>query len=59
MVCAFNLLDKNSEWMYEKDPLFYYTDKQEIYKYCRTLCPNARLIDNYLVNDFTIIMPRD
>lgn len=58
VACAFNLLDKDNEWMYEKDPMFYYTDKQEIYKYCQTFCPNARLISGYLPNDFTIILPK-
>jgi len=56
-VCAFNLLNKDTEWMYEQDPRFYYADQQEIYQYCRALCPEARLIGDYLVNDFTIVMP--
>ncbi|GBR72265.1 SAM-dependent methyltransferases [Candidatus Termititenax spirochaetophilus] len=56
--CAFNLLDKDSEFMYDQDPRFYYADKQEFLAYCRTLCPGAKLITGYLVNDFTIVMPK-
>jgi trans-aconitate methyltransferase len=56
LACAFNLLDKDVEYMYEQDPRFYYADKQEFLKYCRTLCPAARLIDGYLVNDFTLVL---
>jgi len=56
--CAFNLLNRDTEWMYEQDPRFYYADKQEICQYCRTLCPETQLIDDYLVNDFTLVMRR-
>ncbi|MDR2430663.1 MAG: class I SAM-dependent methyltransferase [Candidatus Margulisbacteria bacterium] len=58
IACAFNLLNKDSEWLYAQDPRFYYADKQEFYQYCRGLCPDTRLIDGYLVNDFTLVMPR-
>jgi len=58
LICVFNLLDKDTEWMYDQDPRFYYTNKKEIYKYCLELCPQARLIDGYLPNDFTVLLPR-
>ena len=56
LACAFNLLNKDSEWLYEKDPRFYYADVQEIYEYCLSFCPAAQLITDYLVNDFTIVL---
>lgn len=56
LACAFNLLNQDSEWMYEQDLRFYYADKNEILKYCRTFCADAKLSDDYLINDFSLAL---
>ncbi|GBR76806.1 SAM-dependent methyltransferases [Candidatus Termititenax persephonae] len=56
IACAFNLLDRDSEHLYEQDPRFYYADKNYFLAFCQMLCPSARLITGYLVNDFTVAL---
>ena len=58
LACAFNLLDKESEYLYEQDPRFYYADKNYFLAFCQMLCPSARLVTGYLGNDFTIVRPK-
>lgn len=51
---AFNLLDArhlNAHDLQSHQP-------QDVLNYCRTLCADCSLIDNYLKNDFTIYMRR-
>ena len=52
--CAFNMLDArhiNAHDLQSVDPF-------EMLEYCKSLCPNAELFDDYLKNDFTIYMYR-
>ncbi|GBR77642.1 SAM-dependent methyltransferases [Candidatus Termititenax dinenymphae] len=56
LACAFNLLDKDAEYLYGEDARFYYADKRYFLAYCQTLCADTRLIAGYLVNDFTLVL---
>jgi trans-aconitate methyltransferase len=56
LACAFNLLDQDAKHLYEQDGRFYYADKRQILQFCRAFCPQALLVDGYLVNDFSLIL---
>ncbi|GBR74493.1 SAM-dependent methyltransferases [Candidatus Termititenax aidoneus] len=56
LACAFNLLDKDAMHLYEQDERFYYADKRQVLQFCRAFCPQALLVDGYLVNDFSLIL---
>ncbi|MDR2428428.1 MAG: class I SAM-dependent methyltransferase [Candidatus Margulisbacteria bacterium] len=56
LACAFNLLDQDAMYLYEQDPRFYYADKRYFLQLCRSFCPQALLVDGYLINDFSLIL---
>jgi len=51
---AFNMLDARHLKAHDLQSV----DPFEMLKFCRTLCPDAQLYDDYLKNDFTIYMYR-
>ena len=52
----FNMLDNKT---FESGELIIAHDKEQIYKACKELCPNATLKEGYLVDDFTIRMAKE
>ena len=41
------------------DPIFQYYDPQAMLAFCQTLCPQVRLSQGYLPNDFTLYLYPD
>jgi hypothetical protein len=56
LACAFNLLDQDAMHLYEQDARFYYADKRHFLQFCLAFCPQAFLVDGYLINDFSLIL---
>ena len=54
--CGFNLLLKYVEDKFDKDDRFYYSDPEEVFKFCKNLAPNSKLFYKYLPHDFTVLM---
>ena len=52
---AFNLLDNDDQWSNSRDDLQTYS-KQEVVSWVENLTPHYQLIDNYLDNDFTLLV---
>ena len=52
---AFNLLDNTDQWSSSRNDLQTY-DKQEVVSWIQNLTSNYQLIDNYLDNDFTVLV---
>lgn len=52
---AFNMLDKEK---FSGHPLLTGHDRDEIIKFCQSLCNGTRVINGYLEDDFTIIMEK-
>lgn len=52
---AFNMLDRDT---FPEHPLLVGHDVQEVEAFCKSLSPRVKLIQGYLVDDFTIFMYR-
>lgn len=50
---VFNLLDSN---VFPEQALLIGYNKQGIYRYCKSMCDDVELIDDYTDEDFTIVM---
>ncbi len=53
---AFNMLDVST---FPEHPLLVGHDVEEIFTFCKSLSPRVALINDYLVDDFTIFMYRE
>jgi hypothetical protein len=42
----------------QTDPIFYHYDPQVMLAYCQTFCPDVRVREDYLPNDFTLYLHR-
>ena len=42
----------------QTDPIFYHYDPQVMLAYCQTFCPDVRVREDYLPNDFTLYLYR-
>jgi len=42
----------------QTDPIFYHYDPQVMLTYCQTFCPDVRVREDYLPNDFTLYLYR-
>lgn len=51
---AINFLKRTPEA--SNDPIFHYYDPQEMLAWCQTWCPQVRLHEGYLPNDFTLYL---
>ncbi len=45
-----------SEYERCTDPLYYYYDPCEIFKFCKTICEKVVLRHDYMAHDFTVVM---
>ena len=52
---AFNLLDNDDQWSSSRDDLQTYS-KQKVVSWVKDITPYYQLIDNYLDNDFTLLV---
>ncbi|HSX83518.1 MAG TPA: hypothetical protein VLQ80_33820, partial [Candidatus Saccharimonadia bacterium] len=43
----------------QTDPIFYHYDPQIMLAYCQTFCPDVRVREDYLPNDFTLYLYRE
>jgi len=43
----------------QTDPIFYHYDPHIMRTYCETFCPNVRVREDYLPNDFTLYLCRE
>ena len=54
--CAFNLLSIYGKKYFVEDENFYYADPDDIFSFCRKICPQTTIDSSYLNHDFTIFM---
>jgi SAM-dependent methyltransferase len=51
---AINFLKRTPEA--SRDPIFHFYDPQDMLAWCQTICPQVRLREDYLPNDFTLYL---